>query len=669
MDFASKFILLNDEDEYETISDEELEQGMQVSDSESDEENVVKWESARGERSLNKKTKLKHHWKQEPNVKDVGPLPLQQDNISKTSVLTKQRYRRADTNIVSVNFNTLLLPGNMHAGEPVICQSCQAILSHISKVDPSSKVWQCEFCCESAEVDIDPAEIPASDDVTFLLEPSMTTTTSSLSGVDKSLVVFCVDTSGSMCVTTEISGKIKLRGTSQLKRLQSFNEDNDNQFLPSQRNKDVTYISRLQAMQTAVVHQLTQMSQDHPDRRVALVAFNNEVAVVGDGIQTETIVAGDKLTNEEKLCMIGSDIPLPTSIKASRHILSEKVYNLEEGGATALGPALVVAINLAAHHPGSKVILCTDGKANIGIGKIEDAVDEQAVLDFYTKIAQDALEKGVTVSVITIGGTDCKLVHLGILADKTGGQVNIVDPLKLTEEFGSILADPVIATKVKATFLLHKELYVIDENDPDNQLFMVERNVGNVSSSTTITFEFARRQQSKGLQTTECAQIAAATSSEHPDTTETTAANKLAIMDFPFQLQIEYIDTEGNKALRVITRTMPATTQRKMTEENANLNVLGVHAAKKSAELALQGQFSRSRSVALMNQRLAWRHSHSNAASDSDRKAYKAIYGQIQQMENTVHSQLKQEIRNFGHSRSDSEPSDDEDSKHAGLPS
>jgi len=37
-------------------------------------------------------------------------------------------------------------------------------------------------------------------------------------------------------------------------------------------------------------------------------------------------------------------------------------------------------------------------------------------------------------------------------------QVNIVDPLKLTEEFGSILANPVIATNVTATLLLHKHL-------------------------------------------------------------------------------------------------------------------------------------------------------------------------------------------------------------------
>ena len=37
-------------------------------------------------------------------------------------------------------------------------------------------------------------------------------------------------------------------------------------------------------------------------------------------------------------------------------------------------------------------------------------------------------------------------------------QVNIVDPLKLTQEFSTILANKIIATNVEATMILHKEL-------------------------------------------------------------------------------------------------------------------------------------------------------------------------------------------------------------------
>lgn len=39
------------------------------------------------------------------------------------------------------------------------------------------------------------------------------------------------------------------------------------------------------------------------------------------------------------------------------------------GGSTALGPALAIACSIASKgNPGSKVILWTDGLANLGIG-------------------------------------------------------------------------------------------------------------------------------------------------------------------------------------------------------------------------------------------------------------------------------------------------------------
>lgn len=64
----------------------------------------------------------------------------------------------------------------------------------------------------------------------------------------------------------------------------------------------------------------------------------------------------------------------------------------------------------------------------------------------------------MSISVTSIKGTDCKMRELGKMADATGGQVNIVDPLKLTEEFANILSDPVIATNVQATLLVHSRL-------------------------------------------------------------------------------------------------------------------------------------------------------------------------------------------------------------------
>ena len=53
-------------------------------------------------------------------------------------------------------------------------------------------------------VDLEDEEIPTDEDVTFMLEPALSTTASGPSGMDEALVVFCVDKSGSMCVTTEV---------------------------------------------------------------------------------------------------------------------------------------------------------------------------------------------------------------------------------------------------------------------------------------------------------------------------------------------------------------------------------------------------------------------------------------------------------------------------------
>ena len=62
----------------------------------------------------------------------------------------------------------------------------------------------CEFCGKRNSVDIVDEEIPVDEDVTFMLEPAPATTASGPAGLDQSLVIFCVDCSGSMCVTTEV---------------------------------------------------------------------------------------------------------------------------------------------------------------------------------------------------------------------------------------------------------------------------------------------------------------------------------------------------------------------------------------------------------------------------------------------------------------------------------
>ena len=66
----------------------------------------------------------------------------------------------------------------------------------------------CEFCGTKNEVDIVSEEIPITGETTYLLTPPITTkgaeSATPTTGMEDALLVFCIDTSGSMCVTTEV---------------------------------------------------------------------------------------------------------------------------------------------------------------------------------------------------------------------------------------------------------------------------------------------------------------------------------------------------------------------------------------------------------------------------------------------------------------------------------
>lgn len=64
-------------------------------------------------------------------------------------------------------------------------------------------------------------------------------------------------------------------------------------------------------------------------------------------------------------------------INESAEVLQKKVMGLEETGPTALGPAVATSIAMAAEGaPGSTVVICTDGLANVGVGAFDEAKTE-----------------------------------------------------------------------------------------------------------------------------------------------------------------------------------------------------------------------------------------------------------------------------------------------------
>ena len=78
--------------------------------------------------------------------------------------------------------------------------------------------------------------------------------------------------------------------------------------------------------------------------------------------------------------------------------------SLEEGGQTALGPALLISISMACQVPGSKVIICTDGMANVGLGNLDTLGSTEETYArttaFFDQVSSMAAEKGYAFSTV-----------------------------------------------------------------------------------------------------------------------------------------------------------------------------------------------------------------------------------------------------------------------------
>lgn len=528
-------------------------------------------------------------------------------------------YRReVDTNLILLKLGSLGDVADVATGDPLACSGCNAIFSSVSEqlrqpcapvpcpaasrlstvaesprdeaateapairaaADTDDEQWRCEFCGVVNTLDLEPMERPTASTMDYLVAPAPPTKTQSL---DASMVIFCIDTSGSMCVTSEIDGRIQLRGGGP--SLDGLRQPGDgDQRLPGQR-RNVTYVSRLQAVQAAVQTQIETLAREAPHKRVALLTFCSDVKVHGDGSTAAIAVEGDKLESVEELMSAAAGTAIgPVSGSAEK--LIERLYEFEEGGGTALAPSVYTALGMLpeGESAGCKMIVCTDGLANIGVGALDELTTDaetEAANAIYDDLGARAAALGVTIDVVAIEdpGAGCDIENLGTMSEASGGTVSKLDPTKLTSEFSAILAEPVVATSVEVKVLLHRGLRFRDEEDVQDGSILI-RHVGNVTASTEISLEFSQRSM---------AELKAAGVNGGPSTEEDP-------QQLPFQTQIRFTRSDGSVVTRVISAAKPVTTSlEQIASSGVNTPMLCAHATKKSVHLAKRGDYVGSR--------------------------------------------------------------------------
>lgn len=392
-------------------------------------------------------------------------------------------------------------------------------------------------------------ELPAQDVIDYILAPAISNQDIDL--VDNRLVIFCVDISGSMGVTSKVPALLAewsaMRGTNS------------------------EYISRWECMKMAVARQLEYLCVTSPNKKVVLMTFNFEVCIYGDSSQAPVILAGDKLESAEALSACVARTLTNTDfqpVSQTRERLLRQLETLEENGGTALGPALWTAVQIAVRHQtGAEVVVFSDGQPNIGVGSL-DQEQHKAAAHFYAHAGQLAKLHKTTISIMGIdpgteGESGCGLEHLVECTKISGGTINTLNPLELNRQIRQLAQQPVVATDVNLCLRLPPGFcFNGDTASPLVQEY------GSVTSQTDLTFHF-------GLDAT---LLMDKESYAWPDR-------------LPFQAQITYTrSTDGMRCLRVVSSSRRVTDSRDMAEQHANLAVVALGAVQQTAALADAGE-------------------------------------------------------------------------------
>jgi len=230
---------------------------------------------------------------------------------------------------------------------------------------------------------------------------------------------------------------------------------------------------------------------------------------------------------------------------------------------------------MASKYPGSKLMVCTDGQANVGCGKVggKKEQEKQEIKDTYEKIARLAKQCNITINVLSIRGEDCCLEYLGTLADMTSGVVDIVDPKDLSKIVTTIMSKPILATGVTIKAVCSRKFTFSDTGSSESI-----RELGNVTADTDLTFSFA----------------SACHFAEPPEV--------------PFQIQLSYTRPDGAQVTRVITKTVPICSDRdKVEASNLKSSIVAMKAIQHSASLAQNGEFQQARANLISTMRLLQR--------------------------------------------------------------
>ncbi|MFB0562052.1 MAG: VWA domain-containing protein [Candidatus Lokiarchaeia archaeon] len=405
-------------------------------------------------------------------------------------ILARKTVKEDLPYVASLSFEDLGKPKKVIVGKPIQCERCGGVLTDASRIKKDPKIgthFLCAFC--GALNVVDPKDLPTHlmDDVDYIIEEAMEikTTKPELTGDN---IIAVIDISGSM------SG------------------------------------GKLEAVKRSLAETIKDLKINAPRSNFGLIAFESSVYLINSKGKNVLSMDGDDLYSQERIAERFSHAKYDfEAIEKNAENWLKAVSKLEPMDMTSLGPGLLGGYTLLKMRGGGRLLLLTDGLANMGFGSLESP--STAGKGFYKEVAGSCNYSNIIVDVVGVReeGAESRLAlkTLGNLALASGGDIYYVTMDEIERTFADIRGKGYIARNVEVQMFTPPSLKLVDATGTTSETLKPEEPVrlGGVTADREIYFEM---QAPKGVEDEE----------------------------IPIQAQIQYVDSEGRKHLRVVSKTV-----------------------------------------------------------------------------------------------------------------
>ncbi|MBN1328065.1 MAG: VWA domain-containing protein [Candidatus Heimdallarchaeota archaeon] len=410
-------------------------------------------------------------------------------------------------------------------GKPIICSNCGAIITDIHTIQTDVKIgtfFNCLFC-GSLNV-IDPNDLPTNINayVGWLIPPSSIKPAFG-EGIQKgNSLIAALDISGSMAGA-------KLEGVKQ-----------------------------------SLISTVTAYSKSKADAIFGVVAFESNLYIYSPEGEVIETVSGDALYDikeiERKIAdnsWIRKQLAKMT-IGTTAKNWQKTIQKMRDMNSTALGPAVVAARIMSLAAGTGRILLLTDGMANVGVGNLSGASPEGK--RFYQMIAEELKKNGIVLDIVGIAGEgSLELKSLAQMPEITGGDLFYVDLSELQDSFSLISGDEIIGRNARIKVIVPKEIELSNLSGAGARADKIKSgediSLGGLTKSRSISFEFKPKKEVKNLE------------------------------KVPVQVQVRYKDENDNERIRVIEKELAVSEIKEELEKSLDADLIAGYTVQRAAQV------------------------------------------------------------------------------------